>query len=152
MQTDLHTAEWIRSVIEADTVAGGLMDPAGSIEDEEVVSGGFFGIIPSDKKLPAIRFHVQAPHDVRGAGAPAQRIMTQIDWLIAVVTEGRGLAKLVPLADRLDTLFDNVSGETSVLLILSCVRLEPFSLPEEEDTPVGYRHAGGVYRTIVQPK
>lgn len=140
MQEDLHTAEWIVATIEGDaTIMGDI-------------SGAYFGVIPSDVDLPAVRFHVQAPQDVRGVGTPAQRIMTRLDWLIAVVTEGRGLAQLVPIADRLDTLFDNVNGETATLQVLSCVRLEPFSMPEEEDTPVGYRHAGGLYRTIVQPK
>lgn len=143
MQTDLHTAEWIVSRIEGDNAPGGIMDS---------ISGAYFGLIPPDVELPAVRFHVQNPNDVRGVGTPAQRIMTTIDWLIAAVTQGRGLAELVPIADRLDTLLDNVNGETATLMVLSCVRLEPFSLPEEEDTPVGYRHAGGVYRTIVQPK
>jgi hypothetical protein len=116
------------------------------------LSGAYYGLIPPDVALPAVRFHVQTPHDVRGAGSQTTRIMTQLDWLIAVVTEGRGLARLVPLADRLDSLLHDNNGETSTLLVLSCIRLEPFSLPEEEDTPVGFRHAGGIYRTIVQPK
>lgn len=140
MQTDLHTAEWIVARIESDVTI--MAD----------ISGAYYGVIPPDVELPAVRFHVQTPHDVRGVGTPAQRIMTQLDWLVAVVTEGRGLAQLVPIADRLDTLLDNVNGETATLRVLSCVRLEPFSMYEEEDTPVGHRHAGGIYRTIVQPK
>lgn len=139
MQTDLHTAEWIVAKIESDAT---IMAS---------ISGAYFGIIPPDVSLPAVRFHVQVPHDVRGAGTPAQRIMTRLDWLIAVVTEGRALAQLVTIADRLDLLLNNVNGVTSTLRVLSCVRLEPFSMFEEEDTPVGYRHAGGIYRTIVQP-
>lgn len=140
MQTDLHTAEWLVATIEGDATI---------MQD---ISGAYFGLIPPDVTLPAVRFHVQAPHDVRGVGTPAQRIMTRLDWLIAVVTEGRKLDQLVPIADRLDTLLDNKNGETATLRVLSCVRLEPFSMAEEEDTPVGYRHAGGLYRTIVQPK
>lgn len=140
MQTDLHTAEWIVATIESDATIMGM------------ISGAYFGLIPPDVTLPAVRFHVQVPHDVRGTGTPAQRIMTQLDWVIAAVTEGRLLSGLVQIADRLDTLLDNVNGETATLSVLSCVRLEPFSMVEEEDTPVGYRHAGGIYRTIVQPK
>jgi len=140
MQEELHTAEWIVATVEGDATIMAL------------ISGAYYGLIPPDVVLPAVRFHVQDSRDVRGATAPAQRIMTTIDWIIAAVNEGRLLTDLVAIADRLDTLLNNVNGETATLLVLSCVRLEPFMLAEEEDTPVGYRHAGGLYRTIVQPK
>lgn len=147
MQEDLHTAQWIVAKLEGDTGVGGLMEPG-----NEMISGAFYGVIPSDVDLPAVRFHVQNPHDVRGAARPAHRIMVLLDWLIAAVVRGRGLAALVPIADRLDEVLQESTGETSTIRVMSCVRLEPFSLPEEEDTALGYRHAGGIYRTLVQKK
>lgn len=130
---ELHTAEWIVGRIEADT----------SLE-------AYFENIPSDKDLPAVRFHVQARNDQRGVGKPAARIMTTLDWLVVVVREGLGIAALVPLADALDDALHNQSGATATIQVLECVRIEPFSLLEVLDSGVQYRHAGGLYRTIVQ--
>jgi hypothetical protein len=147
MQEDLHTAEWIVSKIEGDTGAGGLMETG-----DPMISGAYFGVIPPDVGPPAVRFHVQNKQDVRGVGDPRERIMVQLEWLIAAVTKGRGLAALVPIADRLDTVLHDSNGETSTIRVMACVRVESFTLAEEEDTAEGYRHAGGLYRTIVQSK
>lgn len=130
---ELKTAEWIVSRIEGDT----------SLE-------AYFESIPENKSLPAVRFHVQGRTDQRGLGTPANRIMTTIDWLVVVVREGLGVAALVPLADALDGALHGKSGSVSGLQVIKCVRLEPFTLLEVLDTGVHYRHAGGLYRTIVQ--
>jgi hypothetical protein len=148
LNDELHTAEWIVARLESDTGAGGLFDPARSYKP----SGAYFEVVPQDRDLPAVRFHVQARTDIRGAARPAHRIISTIDWLIVVITEGNGLMKMVPLADALDTRLQEATGETSTILVLSCVRIEPFTLFEESDSGVHYRHAGGLYRTIVQPK
>lgn len=144
---ELHTAEWLVSQIEGDTGAGGLMEAG-----DPMISGAYYGLVPPDVEPPAVRFHVQNRMDVRGIGNPTERIMVQLEWLVAAVTKGRGLAPLVPIADRLDTVLHDKNGETATIRVMACVRVESFTLPEEEDTPEGYRHAGGLYRTIVQSK
>lgn len=130
---ELHCAEWIVSRIEADT----------TLE-------AYFEMIPDTVVLPAVRFHVQARNDNRGLGTPASRIITTIDWLIVVVREGLGVAALVPLADALDNALHGKDGTVTGLQVLKCIRVEPFTLLEVLDSGVQYRHAGGLYRTIVQ--
>ncbi len=145
---DVATAEWIVSYLEADTGAGGLFDPARSYKP----SGAYLGVIPPNRALPAVRFHAQTENDVRGATNPSARIMVNIDWLIVMVAEGRELARLVPLVVALDKRLQKANGETSLVRVDTCIRLAPFELTEPADSGVVYRHAGGIYRTVVQAK
>jgi hypothetical protein len=146
----LHCAEWIVSHLESDTGPGGLFDP--TLPADETLSGAYFEVIPGNRPLPAIRFHTQDMHDVRQAMGGPHRIMVSIDWLICVVNEGLRLSQLVLLADRLDDRLHESNGETSTVRVMQCVRIEPFSQTEPEDSGVTYRHVGGIYRTIVQAK
>lgn len=146
MNEDLHAGAWIVATLEGDTGPGGLFDPARS----EKLSGVFRDAIPSDKDLPAIRFHLQNSADVAEVGQ--DRIMARLEWLVVVVREGLGIAPIVPFADRVDTLLHKASGETTAVRVLECTRMHPFHLLEPEDSGVQYRHAGGMYRTMVQAK
>lgn len=147
MNEDLHCAEWFVSTLEGDTGPGGLFDPTRTFKP----SGAYMDVIPTRAPLPAIRFHVQSSNDVRGVKSPSSRIVTNIDWLVVLVSASNAIAPLLPLADRMDYLLHGAQGETSTLRILACIRLEPFSLLEPDDTGVQYRHAGGMYRTMLQP-
>lgn len=150
MDESLHTAEWIRARLEDDTGLGGLFDP--TWPDAQKLAGAYLDLIPKDKKLPAIRFHVQNPHDVRQAMGGPHRIMVRIDWLVCIVYEGLSVAKLIPLADRLDDLLHEANGETTAVRVMQSVRLHPFTMSESENSGVNYRHVGGIYRTLVQAK
>jgi hypothetical protein len=143
---DLLTAEWIISRLESDTGAGGLFDPARSYKP----SGAYFGVIPPGADLPAVRFHVQAPNDVRGSTNPSARIMVNLDWLIVLVFQGKEMARNIPLVVALDKRLQKANGVTSQVRVDMCIRLSPYSLTEPEDSGVVYRHAGGLYRTVVQ--
>lgn len=132
LNDELHVAEWLKSRIDTNTSLTAFAD-----------------LIPADQELPAVRFQVQGRHDVRGVGT--HRIITTLQWLVVVTNEGHGLASLVPLADAVDQALQEQSGATSSIRVLSCVRLEPFSLLESEDTGMYYRHAGGLYQTQSQP-
>jgi hypothetical protein len=132
LNDELHVAEWLVKRIEDDTTLEAYAD-----------------IIPSVESLPAARFQVQARHDVRGVGT--HRIITEIDWLVVVTKEGHSIAPLVPLADSIDQALHDQTGATSTIQVLSCVRVEPFTLLEVGDGGVYYRHAGGIYRTQSQP-
>ena len=130
---EYHTAEWLVSQIESLASLQAYMDQ-----------------IPADRELPAVRMSVQFREDVRGIGDARERIMTQLDWLIVVVHEGHLIAPILPHVIALDNALHNKSGTTANIRVLSCVRLEPFSILEPEDSGVQYRHAGGIYRTMVQ--
>jgi hypothetical protein len=139
LNDELHTAEWIVARLEGDPTLAGM------------VSGVYHSLIPADVSLPAVRFHPQSPHDVRGAAKASQRIMTRIDWLVVIVHEGLTIGPVVPIADRLDFLLHDSEGTTSTYRVMSCIRLEPFHLIEVEESGVQYRHVGGIYRTLSQP-
>ena len=132
---EYHTGEWLRQQIEAITGT-----PLQFYMDQ----------IPIDKDLPAVRASVQSRNDIRGIGDARERIMTQLDWLVVVVHEGHLISPLIPYVVALDNALQNKNGTTSKIIVHSCVRLEPFSILEPEQSGVVYRHAGGVYRTMVQ--
>jgi hypothetical protein len=132
LNDELHVAEWITSKV---TTATGLK--------------AYFGAIPADADFPAIRFHVQARHDVMGVGTA--RIITHLTWLVAVVNKDHSLVPLITPADQIDAALHNQSGATSTISVLSCVRESPFTQLDPEDSGVYYRHAGGLYRTVSQP-
>jgi hypothetical protein len=137
MNEKYHTDEWIRSYLEADE---DLM---------ELISGVHDSLIPEGRALPAIRFHVQGPDsDVRGVSRG--RIMVHLNYLIVGVNAQRK-TPLVAVADRLDTLLQDASGETSKLWVLSVERTAPFSLMERADG-VNYWHIGGMYHFVVKAK
>ena len=130
---EYHTGEWLRQRIEGNTSLQAYMD-----------------LIPSGVPLPAIRMSVQSRQDVRGIGDQRERILTRLDWLIVVVHEGHLISPIIPHAVALDNALQNQEGTTAKIIVLSCVRLEPFSILEPEESGVIYRHAGGIYRTLVQ--
>lgn len=132
---EYHTAQWLVSQVEA------MAAPA---------LQAYLDLIPPGVDLPAVRMSVQSREDIRGVGDGRERILTRLDWLIVVVNEGHLVSPILPYVIKLDNQLHNQSGSTSDILVLSCVRLEPFSLLEPEESGVTYRHAGGVYRTMVQ--
>lgn len=128
---ELHTAKWIIAKIEADTTMEAFLE-----------------LIPRDVSLPAVRLTVRDRRDIRGVGDQRERLLTQIDWLVTVVREGLQVTPLVTLADQLDVSLHNQFGSVDGMEVMSCLRLEPFTMLEPEDSGVYYRHAGGLYRTL----
>lgn len=138
LNEELHTAEWLSTVLEAIPNLGTIA-PAGAWLD----------LIPMDKDLPGIRYQCVRKKDVSGAMRSDQRIMIQLDWLVAGVVAGGDLIPLVPIADAIDVALQGQSGVTSKVEIFSCLRLETYSMTEAGRSGVLFRHAGGVYRTLV---
>lgn len=128
---ELHTAKWLISTIES----------AMPIQ-------AFLELIPREVDLPAVRLTVRDRGDVRGVGDQRERILTRIDWLVTVINEGLQVTPLVALADALDTAIHSKTGTVDGMEVMSCLRLEPFTMLEPEDSGVYYRHAGGLYRTL----
>ncbi len=128
---ELHTAKWLISRIEADTTMEAWLE-----------------LVPSDQALPAVRLTVRDRRDIRGVGDQRERILTQVDWLVTVINEGLLVTPLVTLADQLDTALHNKTGTVDGMEVMSCLRLEPFTMLEPVDSGVYYRHAGGLYRTL----
>lgn len=112
------------------------------------ISGAFLDLIPEAEDLPAVRYHLQNPSDVTVISG--ERVLVNLAWLVVVVREGLEVAPLVPLAAALDVALHEKNGFADGYRI-ECVRLEPFSMIEPDDSGVQMRHAGGLYRTIVGP-
>ena len=112
------------------------------------ISGAYLDLIPAEVALPAVRYHVQTPSDK--SEVAGERILVTIDWLIVVVNKGLSVAAIVPIAAALDVALHQQGGVADGYKI-DCTRREPFSMIEPDDSGVQYRHAGGIYRTIVGP-
>lgn len=137
---EAHTAEWLK------TVLSGIPNLANIAP-----AGAWLDLIPEEMVLPGIRYSCRQRQDVSGATKSSQRIMVQLDWLVAGVTEGPGLAQLVPIADAIDTALQGAFGNTSAVSVLSCLRQETFFQSEVGRSGVTFRHSGGIYRTLVVP-
>lgn len=116
-----------------------------------VPGGAWLDLIPEDQKFPAIRYHKYFGHDVSGATAQTSRIMSSFDWIVAGVTEGPGLTALLAIADAIDQILHRHTWNTADIAVMQCWRRETYSMTETGRSGVTFRHAGGVYRTIVQP-
>jgi hypothetical protein len=130
----LEAAQWIKLQIENDSTLTAWYD-----------------LIPPKIQLPAVRYSQQAANDVNGIATMQSRIITDIRWLVVIVKEGLGIASLVPLANEVDAALHDQEGSTPTVYV-ECVRLEPFTLMETDDSGVSYRHVGGIYRTLVYAK
>jgi len=143
-----EAAKWMQALFEADTGAGGLFQTG-----NPKINGAFMDLVPEEVKLPAVRYHVQGSHSVRGVGpGKASKIMVKIDWLVVVMREGHEVTPLLPIVMRLDTLLEGATGSTTLCNIDSCVNMEPYQILETDKSGVQVRHAGAIYRTIVIPK
>lgn len=138
LNEEIHTGEWIKAQLDAIPNFG-VIAPGGAWLD----------LIPKEEQLPAVRFQVQLRHDVSGATRSSQRIMVELDWLVAGVVEGPGLVPLVPIADAIDVALQGANGSTSTIQVFSCLRQDTYLMTEEGRSGVMFRHAGGIYRTLV---
>lgn len=138
LNEEAHTAAWLSAVLEAIPNLNTLA-PAGAWLD----------VIPMDKVLPGIRYQCQRRHDVSGGFKSDQRIMVQLDWLVCGVVEGGDLIPLVPIADAIDVALQGQVGNTGTVEIFSCLRQAPYFMTETGRSGVLFRHAGGIYRTLV---
>lgn len=139
LNEELHTSEWILARL--NTIPNlNMIAPGGIWQD----------LIPKDKDLPAIRFQTHLRHDVNGPFRNDQRIMVEIDWLVAGVVSGPGIIPLVPIADAIDVALQGQVGNTSTVEVFSCLRQDTWSMTEEGRSGVTFRHAGGIYRTLVK--
>lgn len=125
----LEIAKWMKGRIETDTTLSAYMDS-----------------VPDDVALPAVRMLVQSPKDINSLSTGMARIMVDIQWVVAVVNAGLGIAALVPLVNAVDAALHG-KEESNATLWVACVRVQPFNLMDVDQTGARYRHTGGVYRT-----
>jgi hypothetical protein len=137
----LETGEWIKAQL--DTALIGTVFQTQTIDIK-----AYAEVIPEDVDLPAIRFHVQFPKDVMVIAGV--RVMTQIDWLVALVHEGLILSPLIPIVAKIDQALHLQKGSTAGVSVFECTRLGPFTQVSTEPTGTQYRHLGGTYRTLSQ--
>lgn len=125
----LEIGKWMKGRIETDTSLDAYLD-----------------LIPDDVPLPAVRMLAQSTKDINGVSTSTARIMVDIQWLVAIVNPGLGVAPLVPLVNAVDGALHG-KEESNATLWVACIRVQPFNLLDVDQTGARYRHTGGVYRT-----
>lgn len=130
---------WLYTVLSDVTLAG-------------YATGGIYAHVNPNTTptFPFVLFQLQAPGaDVRGVG-PA-RVMAQALYLVRGVAQANSFGgTLKSIADRIDVLLQAASGTVSGGVVVSCVREQPFALPETGPGGLQYRHLGGIYRLFVK--
>lgn len=131
---------WLYAVLSGDATLAGL------------ATGGIHGHVNPNAAptFPYVLYQLQAPGaDVRGVG-PA-RVMTQALYLVRGIAQANSFGgNLTTIANRIDVLLQAASGSAAGGLVLSCVREQPFALPETAPGGLQYRHLGGIYRLFVK--
>ena len=131
---------WLYAVLSGDATLAGL------------ATGGIYAHFnpATSPTFPFVLYQLQAPGmDTRGVG-PA-RVMTQALYLVRGVAQANSFGgSLKSIADRIDVLLQAASGTAAGGLVLSCVREQPFALPETGPGGLQYRHLGGIYRLFVK--
>lgn len=131
---------WLYAVLAGDSTLVGL------------ATGGVYAYNNPNRTpvFPYVLFQLQAPGmDVRGVGPV--RIMAPMVYLVRGIVEANSFGgNLKTIADRIDTLLQAASGTAAGGSVLSCVREQPFALPEVAGDGRQYRHLGGIYRLFVQ--
>lgn len=151
--TELSIAEsWIFQVLAGDAEMDALFMANGSTDAEARV---WPGIAPSGTPEPYIIAAFQGGRDVNGLGNGLARIFSRPQYQVVAMGPAITLGKLAPFAARIDTLLHGKSGtllddDLTVLgRVLSCVRVRPFSLPEDV-AGRQYRRLGGLYEMQIQ--
>lgn len=116
----------------------------GQLDSIAGLNGAWLGRIPASVKLPAARFQLMAPRDVRVVDGVI--VITVVDMLVAAVAEG-GVDELRAPAKALHAALHLQTGTAGDVDVLSCVRISPFTMTEISEGRT-YHHAGGVYRIV----
>ena len=113
------------------------------------VSGCFFGVIPQEAGLPAVRmsFFMRRNEMFNSTYITMSRLRGQV---LAIVPDvGGGTAQ--DLSQRIAAALHQASGTApgSVANVIACTYLEPLTMTEI-DRGQTVRHAGGIYELLLQ--
>ncbi len=101
----------------------------------------------SEAAYPCVVFSAISSTDVRVIAGV--RLACNCLYAVKVIGRGNGFAAIATAVDRVDTLLHNQRDATVADgLVLSCVRVQPFSQVEVEDG-VRYYSRGGLYRLMI---
>lgn len=129
--------QWLTDTLTGDATLTGL------------VGGRIYNVLPPlGATYPFVVFNWQGGNDVIGVGTA--RIMINGLYQIKVIGQAHsGMAPIVAIADRVDTLLQGAAGSVVDGAILACLREQPISYV---DTVAGehFRHLGGLYRVNAQ--
>ena len=105
---------------------------------------------PQGATPPYIVFNVMGGFDdLTEVGAT--RVWANLLYLVKVIGLGTSYTALQTTADAIDTRLNRTSGAVgSTHYVDSCVREQPFRMPETTPSGVSYRHIGGLYRLKVR--
>jgi hypothetical protein len=106
---------------------------------------------PAGTAVPYVVFGLQGGFDdLTEVGA--LRVWANLLYLVRVIGQGTSYSALQPTADAIDARLDRQKGPVgSGYYVESCVREQPFRMPETTPTGVRFRHLGGLYRLRVRP-
>lgn len=130
--------QWIVATLTNDATVNGI------------ISGRCYGdLAPQGSIYPFVRFAHMASRDVQGHAA--NRIMVDATYMVAGVHQAESyLGAVKTLTDAIDAALDLGSGSADGASIFSCTRVRPFRLAEIDSGAFQVRHAGGIYRILVQ--
>lgn len=110
----------------------------------DVAPGGVYAdVAPPDVDEPYIVFSLSDATDVKVVGA--QRVLTDVTYLVKAVQAGSSFVALDGIADGVDEALDNANGVTTSGVIIWCTRERPVRYSEVTDG-VTYKHLGALYR------
>lgn len=124
--------EWLESTLAGDATLTGLVE--GGVWNTQAAQGTAY---------PLIVFQQMAGYDYAAVGA--NRIWTNLVYMVKVINETADFSTLSAAVARIDALLHRSSGIATDGTIWSCVREQTIRLP---DAIAGrqYRQAGGLYR------
>jgi hypothetical protein len=105
---------------------------------------------PQGAAMPYVVFNLQGGFDdLTEVGAV--RVWANLLYLVKVIGQGTSYTALQPTVDAIDARLHRASGPVgSTAYVDSCVREQPFRMPETTPSGVSYRHLGGLYRLRVR--
>ena len=141
MSDELQRAdEWIKARCAADVSLTGI-----------VAARLYSSVVPDTGSFPCVLFGYLGGFDARGTGTI--RILHSGLWLIRAVADTRDWGGQLGLAtDRLDAIFDRApSGLVGAdATVFTATRDQPYREIEPLTGGGERRHAGGIYRLLIQ--
>lgn len=124
--------EWLAGVLNGDAALLAL-----------VPSGAFNTQPPEDQPYPFILYQFMSGLDYAAVGA--ERIWTNMLFLVKVIGETASYSALNQAVARIDALLHRASGSATDGTVWSCTREQAIRLPDDVANRQ-YRQAGGLYR------
>lgn len=131
--------EFIKSRLSSDATLIALLGSNNKI---------FADVAPKGISFPIITFRYQVYADVGviDGNIPVQ----QYTYIVAATIDGKAIAAIKPIADRVDELLHKSSGTVNSGTVLSCTFDSIYRQAYTDVNGIDYRDLGGMYNLMVQ--